>query len=530
MKERKRRRLKKFKFHPVTSLILLLFFVVILSGVLSLFNLQASYRVVDPTNQEIRTVAVEIVSLLNYDGFKYLISSASSNFASFSGLTTLLIGLIGLSIAHASGLIDAFIQRITLNVSNKVITFFLILIAVASNLVNDIGYGVLIPFGALIFLANKRSPLLGITAAFSGVAFGYGANFFVGATEISLIPFTSASAKLIETEMHIALMSNIFIMIASTIIIAIVGTIVTESIIIKRIGRYRVDDDISSDTREEKILSDLDDSLRIERKLAEKRGLRYAAITGILIVLSFIYMIIPNLPLSGILLDMNQKAYIHQLFGSHSYFHDGFTYMVSLLFVFSGVAYAIGAKTVKNDKELLEKAAQYLRNVGYVVLIVFFFVQVIAAFRASNIGLLISCYGAELIQTLGFKSVPLIILTMVTIGISGLFYPSMVNKWTIFSPVVIPLMMQSNISPQFAQFIFRAADSMSKGITPLMGYFVIYLAYLNIYNTNKEPITIKKALHFIYPYALIIALTWIFIILGWYLVGLPIGPNVYPTM
>ena len=63
--------------------------------------------------------------------------------------------------------------------------------------------------------------------------------------------------------------------------------------------------------------------------------------------------------------------------------------------------------------------------------------------------------------------------------------------------------MQNNITPQFAQFVFRAADSMAKGFTPLLAYFVIYLGYLNIYNTEKDPITIKKALQFIRPYYLI---------------------------
>ena len=44
------------------------------------------------------------------------------------------------------------------------------------------------------------------------------------------------------------------------------------------------------------------------------------------------YMIIPNLPGSGLLLDMNEYAYINQLFGPNSYLQDGFTYLVSVLF------------------------------------------------------------------------------------------------------------------------------------------------------------------------------------------------------
>ena len=90
--------------------------------------------------------------------------------------------------------------------------------------------------------------------------------------------------------------------------------------------------------------------------------------------------------------------------------------------------------------------------------------------------------------------------------------------------------MQNNISPQFTQFLFRAGDSMAKGLTPLLAYFVIYLGYLNIYNTEKEPITIRRALSFVYPYGLVIGLTWILILVLFYIVGIPIGPGVSPSL
>ena len=88
--------------------------------------------------------------------------------------------------------------------------------------------------------------------------------------------------------------------------------------------------------------------------------------------------------------------------------------------------------------------------------------------------------------------------------------------------------MNSGISPEFAQFVLRAADSITKGITPFLGYFIIYLGYMNIYNNNKEAITIRKGISFIMPYFLIIGLAWIIIVLGWYMIGLPIGISSYP--
>ena len=238
-------------------------------------------------------------------------------------------------------------------------------------------------------------------------------------------------------------------------------------------------------------------------------------------------MIIPGLPGSGLLLDMNETGYMYQLFSPNSYLQDGFTYLVSVLFLATGLAYAIGAKTLKSDKDLIEKSSLYLKDVGYLVILVFFASQFIAVFRKTNIGTVIVASISNIIKGIGFTGLPLIFVILILIAISGLFVTTQSAKWTVLAPSVVPVMMQANLSPQFAQFVFRAADSMTKGFTPLLAYFVIYLGYLNIYNTEKEPISIKKALSFIAPYCLIISITWIFLVCMIYVVGIPIGPGVY---
>ena len=64
-------------------------------------------------------------------------------------------------------------------------------------------------------------------------------------------------------------------------------------------------------------------------------------------------MLIPNLPWSGMLLDLKETTYVNQLFGENSYFQDGFTFMVAILFICAGIAYGIGAKTIKSDKDIV---------------------------------------------------------------------------------------------------------------------------------------------------------------------------------
>ena len=534
MKEKKRLRLKKFYLHPVTAFILLTFLTMILSGIFSLFGMQATYSSINPITGNLEPNLVVVENLFSFDGIKYLISNASKNFISFTTLSNLLIALIGLGISQATGSLDAFIKRYLAKVDKKFITFFIILLATASSIINDIGYVILIPIAALAFMKNNRNPIAGIIAAFCGVAFGYGATLFVGSMEVNLVSTTEEAARLIDSSYHVALTSNLIIIIVSSIILSIMGTIVMEKIIIPRLGRYnnRNENDFSK-TSEMEIIEDEEEreQQKLKEEIYENRGIKYARITAILFMIFFIYSLIPHLPFSGILLDMNETTYLGQVFGPNSYFQDGFTFMVSLFFVFTGIAYGIGAKTIKNDKELIVDASKYIQEVTLLIPLVFFATEFIAVFRKSNIATVVTAWGANIINNINFSGFPLLIAVVLILAFINIFNTTTAVKWTILAPILVPKLMQSNISPEFSQFILRATDSMTNGITPLLTYFVIFIGYLNIYNPNKKrPITIGTSLRMVMPYFLIISAVWLVIILLWYLTGIPVGMGVRPTL
>lgn len=531
MKRNKKLKLKKFYFHPITVFIVLSFIVVLLSGILSKFEMQATYNTINKTTKELEATIVSVENLLSFDGMKFIISNASKNFMSFAPLGMLLISLIGLCVAEATGFIEAFSRKYIRKLSNIQLTFIVIFIATISSLINEIGYAVLIPLVAMVYSANGRNPLTGIVTAFCGVAFGAGVSIFVGSTEVALMDYTSIAASIIDSNTHISLTCNLIFIIVASIIMTIVGTIVIEKIISPRLGKYKVREDLSK-TEELRIIDlEEEEQHKIEREKRQKKGLKYALITFIIVILIFIYMLIPNLPNSGMLLDMKESTYLGQVFGENSYFQDGFTYMMSLLFLFIGIAYGIGAKTVKNDKEIIEKTGAYFSKIGTILVLIFVVSQFIAIFKKTNIGVIITAWLANLIEYLEFSGIPLIILVLIAIALSNIFLTTPGAKWAIFSPVVVPMFMQSNISAQFAQLVMRAGDSMTNGITPLLACFVIYLGYLNIYNFDKEkPITIRRSIKLVLPYFAIICATWILLVIGWFILGIPIGPGVSPTI
>ena len=531
MQERGKLRLKKFYFHPVTMFLVLLFVTMFLSWILSMLETQATYNTINTNTKELEPVLIAVENMLSFDGLKFIISDAAKNFLSFAPLGSLLISLIGLTVAEGTGFIETLTRRHISKMPKFLFTFIVIFLSTVSSLINEVGYTILIPLIALIYFMNNRNPILGIVTAFCGVSFGYGVSIFVGSMEISLLSYTRDAARLIDETAHVSLTSNLFFIIAASIILSIVGTVIIEKIIAPKIGKYKKDDELSQTEKYHSFDIEEEEQRQIEQDKYEKRGLRYALVVSILFGLFFVYALIPGLPSSGMLLDLKESAYVNQLFGDNAYFQDGFTYLVSLFFVLTGIAFGIGSKSIKNDRNIIENASRNFNNIGSIFILIFVAAQFIAVFRKSNIGPVVSSWLAIALEHTQFSGIPLIITSLLMIALSNFLLTSPANKWLIFSPVIVPMFMQSNISPQFAQIVMRVGDSMTKGFTPLLASFVIYIGYLNAYNLNKtKPYTIKGALGLITPYFLLISVAWVLLVVLWYLVGLPIGPGVGPTI
>ena len=145
---------------------------------------------------------------------------------------------------------------------------------------------------------------------------------------------------------------------------------------------------------------------------------------------------------------------------------------------------------------------------------IFFAAQFITIFKQTNIGTLFVVMMANILKALPLSGIVLIIISFIFIAISNILIPTSLTKWAIISPVLIPMMMQLNISPEFTQIIFRASESLTNGITPLLAYFVVYIGYLNIYNKDeKKTFSISKGINLMIPYLIGFTLVWFIIIL-----------------
>ncbi|MBQ9024204.1 MAG: AbgT family transporter [Bacilli bacterium] len=498
---------KKVKIHPVWFFIILIVCTVIISTILSLLNFQGTQTDVSLGSTSTSLLTVE--SLLSKEGIKYMISETINNFLKFVPLATLIVGLMGVGFGIRVGLFKSIFQKCTKFLPRRTMLFIFSLLCIIMGFSNDLAFIIMIPLAAIIFTEYKRSQVIGMTMAFASVAAGSNINLFITSLDYSLIEIAKPSVDIIDPNYTYGYTGNLFFIVVSSILLALLMTILTE--IISKNKPVRIGND--EETIDEKL---------------DKKGLRRAFIAlGIMIVI-FIYSIIPGLPLSGFLLDSSQKMYVNKLFGANAPFVNGILYIVSLAFVVCSIIYGVTTKQIKNNKDIIKGLSNSINGIGEILLLVFVASGLVSIFRYTNIGNIITANLFNLIESSNASFVVLILLSFLAIAVSNIFLPSISTKWTLFAPTLLPLFMKSNITPEFTTAIFRLASSTTNMISPLFSYFVIYLGFVGLY--SKSDFSINKCYKLIWPYFISTLILWLFIIFGWYVLNVPIGPNVFPTI
>lgn len=502
----------KKKIHPAIVLFILTIAIMIFSSVGSILNLEANYYNVNTATGGLESQVVTINNLFNRTGLQYLLSNMLSNFTSFAPLGVLIVGLMGVGVAYKSGFLNSFFKMITKDKSRKLFTFIVVFLGVISSMFFEVGYVVLIPVAAILFMNLGRHPSAGVCAAFAGVSFGYGANIIVNGLDYLLLPYTSIATKILDSTYVVSTLGNLIFMVFATLLISYFGMIITERFIVPRLGKY-------VPSEEELITTE-------ELSKKEKKGVITAVLAVIVVSVVFIYCLVPGLPFSGLFLDLKESSYLGQLFGNNAYFNKGAVVVFSALLGLAGLVYGMRVRTIKNNKDLMNSMSYYLEGFASLLILIFFAAQFCLIFKATNIGVFIVASLSQLLEKMQLTGILLIVVSFLIVLISTIFVPVATTKWAILSPVMVPMFMQSSFTPEFAQAVFRAADSAVKGVTPFFTYFVILIGFLQIYNSKKKDvITLTDAVSLMVPYAICFSILWLLIILGFYIIGLPVGLN-----
>lgn len=504
---------KKNKIYgPVLVILIMIAFLSTLSFIFSALNIEAYKTVI--ANNTLESQLITVNNIISIDGFKYLIGNIINNFKNFEPLVLFIVFLLGLGICERSGLIKAIVtpmKKIKLNF----LTFLTLFFGVIFSFFGEISYIILIPLVGVIYKYLEKNPMLGILTAFIGITIGYGTGLIFNYNDHLIGNLTQASATLtVDKNYKFSLLSNLYIMWFSTILISILGTIIIEKFLIpKYVKKYSIEE---------------------EELVVDKSAKRSSLIVFLISLLIIIYFILPlNLPLSGILLDLNADRYIDKLFGPASPFGSGFIVIMSCVLTLCGFVYGKKSGNIKGSHDFSLGLSKSFENLGFLFVLMFFASQIPAIIEWTNLGNVIACRLIEFICSIQLSGIILIVFFIIITVLISILIPDTMTKWSLMSPTIVPLFMQSNITPNFTNFIFKVSDGIGKSLSPLFIYFIITLAFLEKYRdkeNDKNQISLFKTYKSIIPTILIISLIWILIIVFWYLIGFPIGVGNYSTL
>ncbi|OON99767.1 MAG: aminobenzoyl-glutamate transporter [Epulopiscium sp. Nele67-Bin004] len=488
--------------HPVTLFAIFCLTIVLISAVAEAMGLSVTGELINRTTMQVEVQTIEAKSLLNGAGFQYMLNNAVSNFVGFAPLGVVLVGMLGIGIADSSGYIGAALKKVVSITPKSLIVPATVFLGIVSNVASDAGYVILVPLGALIFLAYGKHPLAGIATAFAGVSGGFSANLLLSTTDPMLSEITNEAINIIDPTMSIAPTANYFFMFVSTFLITALGTLITTKIIEPKLGEYKGEAVTNKNLQE---LTQL-----------ETKALNAAILTlvGMLVTIAII-IAMPN----SFLRNLEQESFIDSLIVG-STFVSGLIPIISLLFFVPAVVYGKISGTVKDEKEVVAHMSKAMSSMGGYLVLAFVAAQFIAYFGYTNLGTIIAVSGADILQSANIGSIPLLVGFIIITAFINLFMGSASAKWAIMAPIFIPMFMRLGIDPSAVQVAYRIADSATNIISPLMSYFAMIIISVQLYDKKAGIGTIVSLM---VPYSFLFLIGWTVLFIGWMTLGLPLG-------
>jgi aminobenzoyl-glutamate transport protein len=486
--------------HPATLFALLALIVVVASFVATQFGVSVQHPTTGAT--------VTPVNLLSLEGLHRILTNLVTNFTGFAPLGTVLVALIGIGVAEHSGLIGAALRKLVLAAPRQLLTPIMVFAGVMSNMASEIGYVLLIPLAGLIFHSAGRHPIVGMAAAFAGVSGGYSANLLIGTIDPLLAGLSQEAAQIVDPSYTVSPLANWYFLAASTPVITLLGWFVTERFTEKRFGdrdRNALDGSTESPSTS-------------ELSLPERRGLRYAGLASLALTLLIIWSMLPigSVPGGGFLRDPNTGELLN------SPLLSGVVAIIFLFGVVSGVAYGIGAGTIRSDADIVKGMSNSMSTLGGYLVLVFFAAQFVALFNWTQLGLIMAVNGAEGLKALGLSAVPLFALFILLTATVNLMMGSASAKWALMAPVFVPMFMLLGYSPELTQTAYRVGDSVTNIISPMLSYFALIIAFFQKYESRAGLGTVVAVM---LPYSITFLLGWSLMFGLWLGFGLPIGPG-----
>lgn len=445
---------------------------------------------------------IAAVNLLDAAGVRRMFLEAVKNFTNFAPLGTVLVAMLGIGIAEATGLIGVSLRAFVMSVPRSWLTATVVFAAINANQAADAGIIVLPPIAGMLFAAAGRHPLAGIAAAYAGVTGGFSANMLPATLDVLLVGFTqeAVNASKLLPGYSVQVLGNWYFLAAATPLLTVVATWVTEKFVEPRLGPWKSDG-----------------SHAMEALTAEERkGLRWAfvALAGT-IALALAVTVLPGAPLA----EPSAPNAIERI----RPFLDSMVVWVLLVFFVPGLAYGIATRKVRNDHDVAKMTGDTMATMGSYIVLAFVAAQFLSYFAWSNLGAIMAVTGANTLKSLGLQGAPLIVGFVLLAATVNLFITSASAKWAIMAPIFVPMFVLLGFTPEATQAVFRVGDSCTNIITPIFVYLPFIQSFMNRYDPKAGTGTIISMM---LPYSIAFLPMWTLLLLCFYGFGWPIGPGV----
>lgn len=444
-----------------------------------------------------RSQRIAMRSLLSAEGLQWIVLNLVENFAHFAPLGLVLVMLMGVAIAEGAGLIAAVMRAVALAVPQRFIVPVLFALAACGNIGSDAGVVVIPPLAAAIFKQMGRNPIVGLLVGYVGATAGFTANLLPAGTDVLAMSLTNAATG---NDPEISVLANWYFMVASVVFLAVLGTLVTKYFVEPRLGAGP-----GTGGGAVEGLSDL-----------EKKGLVWGL--GAVAVVFGIWLI-TLVPDDGMLRHADPDMFWR------SPFFKGLVPILFTLFAVGGVAYGKAVGTVKKSDDVLTFMGDAMKRMGPYIVLVLAISQFTEAFQFTALDRLIAIQGAALLRGLGFENypIPFFIAFVVAVAVANVFMGSASAKWAIFAPIFVPMFMTLGYHPAFTQLLYRVGDSITNCVSPLYPFFPLLLGW--IAEVDKSKSKVGTVLSYLVPYATVLLIGWVIMLIIWYLLGLPVGPG-----
>ena len=481
--------------HPVVLFIILIGIVMVAAHLAYMMGASLSYF--DASSNE--EILVEAKTMFDFEGLRYIFNQAVDNFMGFSALGVVILAMLGVGIAEWTGLIGASLKRLLDNLPSAFLSMAVVFAGVMSSIASDVGYVVIIPLGATIFAGAGRHPIAGLAAAFAGVSGGFSANLLVGPIDALVVGIINDALASANIGYEVTVTANWYFLIVSTILLTIVGAIVTEKIVEPRLGEYT-----GSYMPDNEPLTD-----------QERKGLKWAlAVFLVYALVMALLMFPPGAPFQ----TYNEVTGQVDL---NDFLENGLLLAIFFLFALPGLCYGLVVGKIKDSADFVAGMTEAISSIAGMIVLVFFAAQLVNYFEYTNLGTLIAVGGANFLRDINLSGIPLIIGFILLTSIINLFIGGAVTKWVILAPIFAPMFMSLNIPPEVTLMAYRIADSSTNIIAPLMSFMPIILIMAQRYDEESGLGTIISTM---FSYSMAFLAFWSILLIVWLGFGIPLGP------